>query len=264
MSLAEEIEAALGEKVAATRQLPGGDLGGAALVTLADGREIVAKHGRLVAREGAMLRAIATTGAPVPQVLYIGGELLAMEFISVDGRAGWDSMAEGLRLLHTPQAGPYGWSTDYAFGSVTIQNDPLEDWPQFWAERRLLPFCEHISGALAARIENLARRTPDLLPQRPPAALLHGDLWSGNVLFNRGRLAALIDPASYYGDREVDFAMLQVFGSPPAAFFAASELPPGWRERVPVYQLWPMLVHLRLFGSGYRARVEDLLDACGV
>ncbi len=263
MNLAEEIEAALGEKVAATRQLPGGDLGGAALVTLADGREIVAKQGKLVAREGTMLRAIAATGAPVPQVLVSGDELLAMEYISADGRAGWDSMAEGLLLLHAPQARLFGWSTDYAFGSVPIQNDPLEDWPQFWAERRLLPSCEHVGGALAARIENLARRTPDLLPQRPPAALLHGDLWSGNVLFHRGQLAALIDPASYYGDREVDFAMLQVFGSPPEALFAASELPPGWRERVPVYQLWPMLVHLRLFGSGYRAQVESLLHTCG-
>ena len=105
---------------------------------------------------------------------------------------------------------------------------------------------------------------PDMLPAKPPAALLHGDLWSGNVLFHGGQLAALIDPACYHGDREVDFAMLQVFGNPPDAFFAASELDPGWRERVPAYQLWPMLVHLRLFGNAYRSRVESLLSACGV
>ena len=110
----------------------------------------------------------------------------------------------------------------------------------------------------------LATRLPDMLPATPPAALLHGDLWSGNMLFRGGKLVGLIDPASYYGDREVDFAMLQVFASPPESFFAASDLGAGWQERSPVYQLWPMLVHLRLFGSTYRSRVERLLTACEV
>lgn len=253
----------MGVAVLDSRQLPGGDLGGAALVTLADGRAVMAKEGHLVDREGAMLRAIAATGAPAPKVLHCDGDLLVMEHVEADGRAGWESMAEALRLLHAPQECAYGWNADYAFGSVTISNDPLDDWPRFWAERRMLPFCRHVDAALAQRLETAAARLPDLLPATPPSALLHGDLWSGNVLFHQGQLAALIDPACYYGDREVDFAMLQVFGSPPEAFFAASGLAPGWRERVPAYQLWPMLVHLRLFGSSYRGRVESLLDVCG-
>ncbi len=253
----------MGAAVLDTRQLPGGDLGGASLVTLADGRAVVAKSGHLVAREGAMLRAIAASGAPAPEVLHCDGDLLVMEHVEADGRAGWESMAEALRLLHAPQERAYGWDVDYAFGSVTISNDPLHNWPRFWAERRMLPFCQHVDAALASRLETVAAQLPDLLPANPSPALLHGDLWSGNVLFHQGRLAALIDPACHYGDREVDFAMLQVFGSPPEAFFADSDLAPGWRERVPAYQLWPMLVHLRLFGSSYRGRVESLLDACG-
>lgn len=253
----------MGVAVLDTRQLPGGDLGGAVLVTLADGRAVVAKSGHLVVREGAMLRAIAETGAPAPRALHCGDDLLVMEHVEADGRAGWESMAEALQLLHTPQERAYGWDVDYAFGSVTIPNDPLGDWPRFWAERRVLPFCSHVDAALARRLEAVAVRLPDLLPAAPLTALLHGDLWSGNVLFHQGQLAALIDPACYFGDREVDFAMLQVFGSPPEAFFAASDLAPGWRERVPTYQLWPMLVHLRLFGSSYRGQVESLLDACG-
>ena len=172
-------------------------------------------------------------------------------------------MAENLNKLHTPQDRPFGWHTDYAFDKVAIPNTPLDDWPQFWGQRRLLPFCDHVDHALAKRIEALVMRLPEMLPANPPASLLHGDLWSGNVLFHDGKLAALIDPASYYGDREVDFAMLQVFGSPPDSFFAASDLAAGWQARVPVYQLWPMLVHLRLFGSTYRGRVESLLSACG-
>lgn len=263
MSLVHAIEAALGEAVLQTRQLPGGDLGGAAHVTLADGRAVVAKQGHLALREGAMLRAIARTGAPAPRVFHCSDTLLVMELVESDGSAGWDSMVSGLRLLHAPQDRAYGWDADYAFGSVTIHNGPLANWPQFWAERRLLPFREHVDPSLARRLEHVARRLPDLLPANPPSALLHGDLWGGNVLFNRGKLAALIDPACYHGDREVDFAMLQVFGSPPPAFLAASNLGPGWRERVPVYQLWPMLVHLRLFGSSYRGQVESLLSACG-
>ncbi len=264
MTLTAAIESALGKDVASSRQLPGGDLGGAALVTLTDGQRVVAKQGALVEREGAMLRAIAATGAPAPAVLHCATELLIMEFIEANGKAGWISLADGLARLHAAQDKPYGWDADYAFGEVAIANAASANWPQFWAERRLLPFCPHFDPALAARIEALAENLRDHLPEAPPAALLHGDLWSGNVLFHDGRLAALIDPASYYGDREVDFAMLQVFAAPPAEFFDASELAPGWRERVPIYQLWPLLVHLQLFGGGYRSRVETLLSDCGV
>ncbi|WP_338243033.1 fructosamine kinase family protein [Aurantiacibacter hainanensis] len=263
MNLSARIAAALGKDVREVRQLPGGDLGGAALAVLEDNREVVAKTGELVEREGAMLRAMAATGAPVPEVLHSEAGLLVMAFIENDGRAGWTDCAEALRLLHAEREGQYGWEADYAFGKVAIANAPCGNWTEFWRDRRLLPFCAEVPGPLARRIEVLAARLGDIVPQDPPPALLHGDLWTGNVLFHQGRLAALIDPACYVGDREVDLAMLQVFGSPPEAFFAANELAPGWRERVPVYQLWPMLVHLRLFGAGYRARVESLLAACG-
>ena len=264
MTLSARIKAALGQAVRDSSQLPGGDLGGAALITLEDGSRVVAKTGDLVAGEGKMLRAIADTGAPAPDVLYCENTLLIMEFIESDGDIGWLSLAEKLHSLHAPHDSAFGWGTDYAFGKVPITNTLLGNWPGFWARRRLLPFCEHVDAALARRIEALAIRLPDMLPATSPAALLHGDLWSGNMLFRGGELVGLIDPASYYGDREVDFAMLQVFASPPESFFAASDLAPGWRERLPAYQLWPMRVHLRLFGSAYRGRVESLLSACGV
>lgn len=261
MTLGARIEAALGQSVRDSRQLPGGDLGGAALITLEDGSRVVAKNGELVAEESTMLRAIADTGVPAPGVLYCENTLLVMEFIESDGDIGWLSLAENLHSLHAPRDSAFGWGRDYAFGKVTISNTTMEDWPGFWARRRLLPFCEHVDAALARRIETLAGRLPDMLPVTPPAALLHGDLWSGNTLFCGGELVGLIDPASYYGDREVDFAMLQVFASPPDSFFAASDLDAGWQERLPIYQLWPMLVHLRLFGSAYRSRVDSLLSA---
>lgn len=263
MTLSARVAAALGVDVLAERPLAGGDLGGATRLSLASGEEVVAKSGGLVAIEARMLQAMATTAVSVPKVLHVEGDLLLMEYIHADGRAGWGSLAQALGLLHHPTDAQFGWPEDYAFGPLAIANGARRDWPSFWADRRLLPFCASVSPELALRIEGLARRLADLLPQSPPAALLHGDLWGGNILFGSGHLAALIDPACYYGHREVDLAMLQVFGRPPESFLAAAALEPGWRERLPVYQLWPMLVHLHLFGDGYRGRVEDLLSACG-
>jgi len=103
------------------------------------------------------------------------------------------------------------------------------------------------------------------MPGAPSASLLHGDLWSGNVLAARGGIAGLIDPACHYGHAEVDLAMLALFGRPGPEFFAAyGPLEPGFAERQPIYQLWPALVHYRLFGDGYLPLVERLLDQHGI
>ncbi|WAT17616.1 fructosamine kinase family protein [Aurantiacibacter sp. MUD11] len=263
MTLRETIAAVTGSEVSGANKLAGGDLGGALLVELADGGRLVAKHGPLVAREAEMLRAIAAAGAPAPKVLHAEGELLLMEHVEADGEAGWDSLADALNLLHAGQEAPFGWDADYAFGPVPIFNTQAENWSRFWAQNRLLCHGEKVDGSLTRRLEALAKRLPSILPATPPPALLHGDLWGGNVLFNRGKLVALIDPACYIGHREVDVAMLTLFDFPPDSFFDALELEPGWRERLPVYRLWPLLVHLRLFGHAYRQRVKAELGKLG-
>ncbi len=107
----------------------------------------------------------------------------------------------------------------------------------------------------------LAARLAGLLPPAPPPAFLHGDLWTGNILVEGGRLAALVDPACYGGDAEVDLAMLTLFDTPPEPFWEAyGEPEPGWEQRRTLYQLFPALVHLRLFGATYAGLVERLLD----
>jgi fructosamine-3-kinase len=117
---------------------------------------------------------------------------------------------------------------------------------------------------LARRVEKLATALPGLLQASPAPALLHGDLWSGNVLAADARVSALIDPACYYGHGEVDLAMLQLFVHPGAAFFETyGALEPGHGERIAIYQLWPALVHLRLFGKQYLPLAERLLSAAG-
>src|SRR5262249_39716029 len=139
----------------------------------------------------------------------------------------------------------YGWTEDYAFGHVAISNRWAERWPSFWAEHRLEVHLGFLPPALARRVETLAASLPDRLPARPAPALLHGDLWSGNVLAAGDRVAALIDPACYYGHAEVDIAMLELFGEPGAALYETyGPMEPGYRERQALYQLWPALVHL--------------------
>jgi fructosamine-3-kinase len=167
--------------------------------------------------------------------------------------------------LHAARGERYGWHEDHAFGAVDIANTWADDWSTFWAERRLLANRRHIGASLARRIEALARDIGNRLPAEPVASLLHGDLWGGNVLVADRRISGLIDPACYYGHAEVDLAMLSLFDHPSAEFFASYRpLEAGHEARLPIYQLWPALVHLRLFGRGYAPLVERLLAAAGV
>lgn len=262
-SLADRAAALLGIRVSGAAALSGGDLSAVHRLRLADGGSAIAKQGPLVSEEAEMLVAIAARGAPAPAVLAVGEDLLLIAEMPNDGQlhTSWDSLATVLRTLHAVSGRAYGWPADYAFGRVAIPNGATEDWPSFWAERRLRTHLPHLPAPLARRLDRLAGRLPDLLPRDPAPALLHGDLWGGNVLTSGGHVTALIDPACYHGDREVDAAMLTLFDAPPARFFEALALAPGWQERQPIYRLWPLLVHLRLFGSSYAGAVEAALAA---
>jgi len=267
MRIERRIGAALGNKVEGLVPLHGGDLSTIHRADIAGDEPVVVKTGPLVAVEAQMLGALRAAGAPTPEVLHAEAGLIVMEHLSETPASaeGWYTLGTALRDLHLQTAGQtYGWHEDYAFGLAFIPNAPSDDWPLFWAERRLLVFGGSVPSDIGRRVEALCRRLPDLLPRTPPPALLHGDLWQGNVLFSGAR-AFLIDPACYYGDAEVDLAMLGLFGQPPADFRQAYGRPrPGEAERRVIYQLWPALVHLRLFGAGYRGLVSGLLDAAGV
>lgn len=210
-----------------------------------------------------MLRAIRTRGVPVPEVLAVDADVLVMTVAPDRGSldAAWGDLARVLTALHAPPSEPtaYGWEEDDAFGPLAIPNAVRDDWPAFWAERRLLAHVGKLPGDLARRVERLAADLPERLPARPSPALLHGDLWTGNVLVDGPRVSALIDPACYHGHAEVDLAMLTLFGAPGAAFWDAYPTEAGWPERRPIYQLWPAIVHLLLFGEGYRPMVARLL-----
>ncbi|MBK5958736.1 aminoglycoside phosphotransferase [Rhodoplanes elegans] len=258
--------ALLGGRLVVAHSLGGGDLSEIVRITLEDGRTAIVKSGPAPPTEAAMLRAIAAAGATAPAVLAVSDAALVIEVLPAAGSvdAAWGDLGRVLARLHATTARHYGWPVDYAFGPVAIVSAFADDWPTFWGERRLLVNVPHIPGALARRIETLAVDLRNRLPARPPAALLHGDLWTGNVLVDGDRITGLIDPACYHGHGEVDIAMLSLFGRPSPAFFDAyGPLAPGHAERLAIYSLWPALVHLRLFGAGYRSMVERFLDAAG-
>lgn len=271
--LAHAAAALLGAKLKDAEALAGGDLSQVLRITLADGRQAIAKGGLAPRREAAMLRAIAATGAPVPAVLAVNDQVLVLENLQAAGHLGgawaslggaWASLGAVLARLHATTGERYGWDADDAFGKVAINNGWSDEWPSFWAERRLLPHIPHLPAALGRRVAALARDCPNRLPARPPASLLHGDLWGGNVLTSSGIVTGLIDPACYYGHAEVDIAMLGLFDHPGRTFFEAyGELAAGAETRLPIYRLWPVLVHVRLFGATYHATAAALLARAG-
>ena len=247
------------------RRLAGGDLSEVLLVPRDDGPPLVAKGGPALATEAAMLRALAAAGVPGPAVEAEHEGVLLIAFVENDGLFSphaWADIGARLRGLHGRTAEAYGWPVDHVLGTVALDNRESRDWPAFWGEQRLVAAAGLLDRPWRERIDRLAARLRDLLPAAPPASLLHGDLWTGNILVRGGRLAALIDPACYYGHAEVDLAMLGLFDTPPDEFWQSyGELDEGAEERLPIYQLFPALVHMRLFGAAYAPMVDRLLGA---
>lgn len=264
--IAERVGRLLGTEGCHARRLGGGDISTVYEVEVPGGDTAVAKASERARAEAEMLRALAGAGVPAPAILAVEDDLLVIE--RVPGHTGpgsaWDSLAQVLARLRDAGEGEYGWSEDYAFGPVALPNAANADWARFWAENRLACHLPYLPASLGKRIEAVCDGIGDLLPASPRTALLHGDLWGGNVMSLDGEITGLIDPASYRGDTEVDVAMLTMFDRPSTRFFEMLEMETGWQERQPVYRLFPLIVHFRLFGESYRARLEADLDRISV
>ena len=200
----------------------------------------------------------------VPRVIEIGREHIAMERIEDSARAAdFDAqLGRGLAQLHDLGAPAFGGHRDNYIVDIPQDNRDCADWPMFYVEQRLRPLGRRAGLRIDSRLDRLLERRDRFGPPESPARL-HGDLWWGNVMCNVGA-PALIDPAAYGGHREVDLAMLALFGPLPATVIAAYEeihpLAADWRDRRPLYQLYPLAVHAALFGGGYAAQVMSILD----
>ncbi|SHN44007.1 fructosamine kinase family protein [Cryptosporangium aurantiacum] len=243
--------------------------------TLDDGTDLFAKvtsePSDALPAEGRSLRWLAEPGvAAVPEVFTALPEMLVTAW--VDGGPatveGAERFGREVAALHASGAPTFGADTDGVLATLPLRNTPEPDWPTFYVKHRCEPFVRQardagaLTAAQASTIDAALERVADAAGPPEPPARLHGDLWSGNVLPGRVGDAEgwwMVDPAAYGGHRETDLAMLALFGAPHldrvlAAYDEATPLAAGWRERVGLHQLHPLLVHCVLFGSGYANR----------
>lgn len=272
------LEAALGP-IRELSPLAGGDINEALRVRLADGRAVFVKTHRappagMYAAEAEGLAWLGAAGAlRVPEVLAVSERFLALALIE-PGRPARDHderLGRGLAALHRFGADGFGLSRDNFIGSLPQDNRAEPDWPTFYARRRLgaqlrkAVDAGRASAAMRRGMEALIARIDAVVGPAEPPSRLHGDLWGGNAHVAEDGSPVLIDPAVYGGHREVDLAMMRLFGGfSPRVFDAYDEawpLEPGWRERVPLYQLYPLMVHVNLFGGSYVGSVERALRA---
>ncbi|MGY4966127.1 fructosamine kinase family protein [Streptomyces sp. 900105245] len=258
--------------------------GSPAEVTLAGGTPVMVKRGDApgaVRAEVAGLRWLAAADAVrVPEVLGHDELWMVTERVPTGPADPGAAMRFGqaLAALHAAGAPRFGTPPpdgpeDAYIGLAPMRNVPGTDWPAWYAEHRVLPYVRGavdrgtLRPAEATVFERVCERLPDLAGPAEPPARLHGDLWNGNVLWGADGVVRLIDPAAHGGHRETDLAMLRLFGCPHlervlAGYEEAAPPAEGWRERVGVHQLFPLLVHAVLFGRGYAERaLEAARDA---
>ncbi|MGD1880461.1 MAG: fructosamine kinase family protein [Kiloniellaceae bacterium] len=253
----------------------------------------VARQGGL-AVEGFMLDYLAAhTALPVPATHHVSDTLLLMDYVENTGgnaggntgktagghsRAAEEDAAERLAALHAVRAPAFGFERDTVIGALPQPNPWSDDWCGFYRDQRLLVMgrIARESGRLPAEshraLERFCARLEDFIDAPPAPGLVHGDVWSGNVLYGtgsaRGRIAAFIDPALYFADPEVEIAYIELLSTFGPAFHRRYRelrpLRPGYAEgRRDVYNLFPLLVHTRIVGSPYTEMAQDILRRYG-
>jgi fructosamine-3-kinase len=265
ISLPEEVG-----PVASAHRVAGGDINDAWAVELESGERLFVKTRGSAppgeyAAEAAGLAWLGDAGIRVPEVVAVDDSFLALRWVD-EGLLDEESLGRDLASLHAAGAAGFGWTPHggpLRLGAAELPEGEGEDWATFYARWRIAPLADQAleRGALSregrAAIERVCERMTDLAGPPEDPARLHGDLWSGNVMGGIDGRPVLVDPAAYGGHREVDLAMLRLFGRISAATLAAYEertpLAEGHEDRVQLYQLLPLLVHAVLFGGSYGA-----------
>jgi fructosamine-3-kinase len=220
------------------------------------------------------LAAIAATGAiRVPAVICSGVErgdaFLVLEHLEMGGRPDPAALGRSLARMHRAAGPRYGWPRDNYIGATPQSNGMYDDWPRFYAERRLRPQLELARGNGASRrLHDEGMRLMEHVAAffagyHPEPSLLHGDLWGGNASYLADHTPVIFDPAVYWGDREADLAMTELFGGFGAGFYAAYDeawpRDPGYETRRTLYNLYHVLNHFNLFGGGYGSQAEGMV-----
>ncbi len=280
MTLGAAVAAVCGAEPTRATPLIGGCIAEVYRLDFEDRPPLVAKvaaQGGL-AVEGFMLDYLAEKSAlPVPATRHVSEELLLMDYVEHGpghGAAAEVDAAERLAALHDITAREFGFERDTVIGALPQPNPWTENWCDFFREQRLLVMglIARESGRLPAEthrhLERFCLQLENFIDQPPAPGLVHGDVWSGNVLFAEDRIAAFIDPALYYADPEVEIAYIELLSTFGAAFHRRYRelrpLRPGYDEgRRDVYNLFPLLVHTEICGPPYAQMVQDILSRYG-
>jgi len=277
-TIAARAERLLGRSVMSTNPVAGGSSSTTIRLRLADGHSALIKvrtgaPAGFFASEAAGLRWLAEDDPGlVARVLAVADDALILEWVESTRPSADTALDFGRRLarLHLQGAPSYGASTPGFIGPLPLPNKSAATWPEFYATRRVLPYLKlavdrgNITDHDAATIDGAIHRIPDAAGPSEPISRIHGDLWSGNLLWTADHVV-LIDPAAHGGHRETDLAMLALFGAPHLdrileAYQEESPLAAGWEERRGLHQLHPLLVHAALFGGQYAARAAAIAE----
>lgn len=194
---------------------------------------------------------------------------LVMEYIEFSGNGDTEMAGRQLAEMHQATHGEFGWVHDNTIGSTPQPNNPSSNWIRFWREQRLgyqlnLAAENGFQGRLQERGQRLLEHFPALIDHNPVPSLIHGDLWGGNLAYDGNGKPVIYDPAVYYGDREAELAMTELFGGFGNRFYDAYNeawpLDQGYRVRKTLYNLYHILNHLNLFGGGYGAQALRMID----
>ncbi|HSV38372.1 MAG TPA: fructosamine kinase family protein [Nocardioidaceae bacterium] len=282
-TIAGRAEALLGTAVVATSSVAGGDICVSTRLRLSDGSSAVMKtraHAPtdFFHSEAAGLAWLAEAGGvPTPRVLAVEDDCLILKYVE-HGKSTNDAaevFGRALAATHAAGSPVFGSNDgDSYIGSLPMPNRPADAWPEFFATRRILPYLKlavdrgGVQPDDAAAVDKVVRAITELAGPDEPPSRIHGDLWSGNVIWGHDGTVRLIDPAAYGGHRETDLAMLGLFGLPNLqrvldAYREAAPLADGWEQRVGLHQLFPLLTHAthRIGGGAYGARAGETARA---
>lgn len=263
--MSPELSRVLG--VASATPVAGGCIHRCYAVTTGGARAFVktnsADYADAFAAEADGLEALVTAGLRAPKPIAHGAAgseaYLLLEYLELGERGDFAALGRMLAQAHARPAPRFGWHRDNYIGSTPQKNGWCDEWAEFWRERRLRPQLER--AGLRVNLDAL------LQDHQPQPSLVHGDLWSGNAGFTKEG-PVVFDPAVYYGDREADIAMTELFGGFPREFYEAYKallpLEPGYEKRKHLYNLYHLLNHLNLFGGGYLAQVKSTLRLLGL
>ena len=280
--LTDRIESILNGKITSVIPVPGGDINRAFRISVGHDNFFIkinssAKFPDMFRKEARGLQLLRDAdGLHIPQVIAFeevdDTTFLLMEFLHPGNRSPhyWRDMGRGLATIHNTTAPVFGLEESNYIGSLVQQNTQHWSWADFFVQERITPMIKRahdhhlISKKLEQQFNSFMSKAGEIFPLEAPA-LLHGDLWIGNQIPDASGNPCLIDPAVYFGLRETDIAMTRLFGHFSTEFYHAyNEIFPlqaGWEERMDYYNLYPLLVHLNLFGSSYLPQIEDILEA---